>query len=127
MVPVGLEELDYIGSQQRNHVFLPIVNDAILVYALDVPLELFLPFVSVVGELLGNGQKIHGVLDDFVVIGDAEALLNHWLAEVLTSLLRQAFLYYPLGLLPPVLLLLCCFFDYFWVFEHVSQLWVIPG
>lgn len=126
-MPVGLEEFDYVGGQLGNQVFLPVINDTILVYALYVPLELFLLLISVVGKLLGNGLEIHGVLDDLVVISDAEALLYHWLAEILTSLLRQALFEYPLGIFSPVLWRLCRFLNDLWVIEHVSQLWVIPN
>lgn len=125
MVPVGLEELDYIGSQPRNGVLLPIVYHGIIVYALYIPLELFLSLVSVEGEFLCDCLEIHGMLDDLVVISDAEALFDHRLAEILASLLQQAFLYDTLGLFSPVLRLFCCLLNDLWVLQHVSQLWII--
>lgn len=106
-------------------MFLAVVNHAILVYTLDISFKIFLSLVSVVVKLLGDGLKIHGMLDDLVVVCDAEAFLYDWLTKVFTSFLLKTFLYDLLGLLYPVLLLLCCLLDDLGVFEHSSQLLVI--
>ena len=79
-----------------------VVVEAILKDQLHITHKFLLILVSVVGELGENRAKIHRLLDDLVVVIDAEDFLIDWLFEELAIFVLEASLHHLYCLFLPV-------------------------